>query len=366
MSSSTRLQSLDIFRGLTIAFMVLVNNPGSWNTVYAPLLHAKWDGCTPTDLVFPFFVFIVGVAIPFAFARRKASGASQHDLYLKIAKRVLLIFGIGVLLNLIPFFKWDSFRIPGVLQRIALCYGICAIVFLKANRNTIIGIGAGLLILYWLLMTVVPVPGHGSPTLEPETNLGAWFDRLILGGHLWGQSVTWDPEGLLGTIPASVTGLIGVLTGMWLREKKSPNETLKNLLIAGVALIIGGLIWGQFFPINKALWTSSYVLYTGGIAVIGLALCYWIIDVQGQQSWSKPFLWFGMNSLFIYALSSLFAKFMIYTKVGGESLLNIVYDNIFSSWLSPVNASLGYALFNVAVMLLVAFVLFRKKIFIKV
>ncbi|MEL6864741.1 MAG: DUF5009 domain-containing protein, partial [Bacteroidota bacterium] len=260
MDSSKRLLSLDIFRGMTIAFMILVNNPGDWSNVYSPLLHADWHGCTPTDLVFPFFLFIVGVSISLALGKRKQRGDAKGAIIQKILRRTLIIFGIGLFLNAFPFFEMGSLRIPGVLQRIALVYGACALIFLYTDWKQQVQLGFGLLILYWGMMTLLPVPGIGPANLEPETNLGAWLDNLIMPGHLWSQSKVWDPEGLLSTLPAISSGLAGVLTGTWLKSKRTHNSKLVGLFGIGALLIFAGLTWDLAFPINKKIWTSSYVL----------------------------------------------------------------------------------------------------------
>lgn len=366
-----RLESLDVFRGLTIAGMILVNNPGSWDAVYAPLLHADWHGCTPTDLVFPFFLFIVGVAIPLALIKRIERGDQSSAILKKILWRTLLIFGIGLFLSGFPYFKLSGIRIPGVLQRIALVYGACALIYMKTSWRSQAWIGVALLLLYWLLMTVIPVPGFGSPSLAPEYNLGAWLDRLILEGHLWQQSKVWDPEGLLSTLPAIVTGIIGMLTGTWVLEKRGEFEKLTGIFAIGSILVALGLTWDLAFPINKKLWTSSYVVYTAGIAMLSLGVVYWLVDVLGIRRWSVPFKMFGMNALILYAGSSLLAKtfgFINWTLPDGsvQTLGNRIYQNFFQPWWNDYNASLAYAIAFVLVFYLIAYVLYRRKIFIKV
>ncbi len=366
-----RLLSLDVFRGMTIAFMILVNNPGSWGNVYSPLLHADWNGCTPTDLVFPFFVFIVGVSIPFAFSKRLERGDAKGAIYKKIIKRVLIIFGIGLFLNAFPLFDFGTLRIPGVLQRIALAYGFTAVIFLNADWKMQTYIGIGLLLLYWALMTLVPVPDTGVASLAAETNLGAWIDRTLMPGHLWSQAKVWDPEGLLSTMPAVVTGMSGALTGLWLQTKNNDYKKLVGLLGFGAILILLGLGWDLLFPINKKIWTSSYVLYTSGIALTCLGLLYWVVDVLKYKSWIKPFMYFGMNALIIYTLSGILADTFNHIKWsdGADATMNIktwLHENLFLSWLSPKGASLGYAILNVLILLSVAWWMYVKKIFVKV
>ncbi|MDN5201298.1 heparan-alpha-glucosaminide N-acetyltransferase domain-containing protein [Fulvivirgaceae bacterium BMA10] len=371
MTQSKRLISLDVFRGATIAAMILVNNPGSWSTVYPPLLHAKWHGCTPTDLVFPFFLFIVGISISLAYTKRKESGEATNKLIQKIVWRSLKIFLLGLFLSGFPFFNFETIRIPGVLQRISVVFLICSLLFLKTNWRTQAILGAFLLVLYNFLMTVVPVPGIGQPNLNPETNLGAWLDNLLLSGHLWSQTKVWDPEGLLSTIPAIVTGITGLLTGkLFLDHDKSPQEKVIWMFVAGCFGIFLGMVWGIYFPINKALWTSSYVMYTSGIGLLIFALCYWFIDILDKRSWINPFVIYGSNAITVYVLSGVIAKSLYLikweTSDGIITLQGWTYNTLFLSWLPPYNASLGYAILNVLLLLGVAWILYRKRIFIKV
>ncbi|MCB0555455.1 MAG: DUF5009 domain-containing protein [Phaeodactylibacter sp.] len=431
-----RLLSLDIFRGMTIAFMILVNNPGSWSTVYAPLLHAEWHGATLTDWVFPFFLFIVGVAIPLSVGKRLEQGDAHSAILKKVGSRTLIIFSLGLFLAAYPKFgmadgapllklhyillgifllsvffrevlhqkQFDQplhlrlrrilgiaaliaaaamvvlgcfaydlshLRIPGVLQRIALVYGACSLLFLKLDWKGLIWTTAGVLILYWILMTLVPVPGGYPPNLEPETNLGAWLDRTLLGGHLWSQSKTWDPEGLLSTIPAIGTGLLGVLTGMWIKAERDVYKMLTALLAMGAILMAAGFIWHPIFPINKKIWTSSYVLYAGGIAMLILGIVYWLVDVRGYKAWAKPFVMYGANPLFAYVLSGLivrtFANIKWETPDGTQNAWSWMYQHWFVPvFTSPYNASLAFAIANVLVGLAAVWVLYRKRIYIKV
>ena len=373
-SSPGRLLSLDVFRGLTIAGMVLVNNAGNWNAVYPPLLHASWHGWTPTDLIFPFFVFIVGVAIPLAFEKRKAvanAGSSQRDLHLKIFRRTAVIFGLGLLLNAFPFTmeKLAHLRIPGVLQRIALCYFFAALIYLKAKVRTQVMITATLLILYWLAMKLIPAPGFAAGDLTMEGSLASWVDRLLLAGHTYRPF--YDPEGLLSTVPAVATALFGVLAGQWLMQKREPLDKIAGLFAAGALCVIAGYMWNWGFPINKALWTSSYVMFTGGLALQLLALCYWAIDLKGWQRWAKPFVVFGVNALALYVLSGLMMKILLLIpmpKLDGTagSMKDFLYERIFGSWMSPINASLAFALSYVFLWWLLMYLLYRRRIFIKV
>src|SRR6185369_12846169 len=288
-TDSNRLVSLDVFRGITIAGMVLVNNPGSWEHIYLPLEHATWHGWTPTDLVFPFFVFIIGVAIPLAFGNRLQRGGSTRDLYLKIIRRTLIIFAIGLLLNGLSFPPLAEYRIPGVLQRLAVCYFFASIVYLNTKFRTQIAIIIGLLIFYWALVKLVPAPGYAAGDLTKDGSLPSFVDRVVFGKHVWAQARVYDPEGLLSTIPSVVTALMGVLTGQWLRTEKSRYEKAAGMFVVGAVCVAIGWAWNAFFPINKALWTSSYVMFTGGLALQFLALCYWLIDIKGYRRWAKPF-----------------------------------------------------------------------------
>ena len=370
-TATGRLVSLDVFRGITIAGMVLVNNPGTWEHIHWPLEHAQWHGWTPTDLVFPFFLFIVGVAITLAFGSRVESGRSARDLYLKVVKRTLIIFAIGLFLNAFPYFGLSELRIPGVLQRIAVCYFFASIIFLNTKIRTQVAITIGLLLIYWLIVKLIPAPGFAAGDLTKEGSLPSFIDRVVFGKHVWAQAKVYDPEGLLSTIPALATTLIGVLTGHWLRSKKTAYEKVAGLFVAGAICIAVGWAWNSFFPINKALWTSSYVLFTGGLALQFLALCYWVIDINGYRRWAKPFEIFGVNAIALYVGAGLMAELLGVIKVTGPdgskvSLGSWIYENLFASWASPVNASLAFAIAFVLVWLGLMWILYRRKIFIKV
>ena len=365
-TDTNRLVSLDVFRGITIAGMVLVNNPGTWSHIYWPLQHASWHGWTPTDLVFPFFLFIVGVAITLAFGRRVESGGSTRDLYLKIIKRTLIIFAIGLFLNAFPHFGLSDLRIPGVLQRIAVCYFFASIIFLNTRVRTQVAITIGLLLFYWLLVKFVPAPGFAAGDLTKEGSLPSYVDRVVFGKHVWAQAKVYDPEGLLSTIPALATTLIGVLTGHWLRTEKSRMEKVAGMFVVGAVCIALGWAWNSFFPINKALWTSSYVLFTGGLALQFLALCYWLIDIKGYRRWAKPFEVFGLNAIALYVGAGLMADLFGTIRVGGVTLGSWIYTHLFASWAAPVNASLAFAICFVLVWLALMWILYRRKIFLRI
>jgi predicted acyltransferase len=368
---SERLLSLDVFRGITIAGMILVNNPGSWSAVYPPLLHAKWHGCTPTDLIFPFFLFIVGVAITYSLSKRKERGDDQKKLMLQIFKRSAILFALGLIMAGFPFFDLSSIRIPGVLQRIAVVYFISSIIFLKASFRTIIYLTTTFLVVYWGLMTLIPVPGVGYANLEPATNLAAWLDNLLLSGHLWSATKVWDPEGILSTLPAIGTTLLGILTGYLLRSDKDQTTKTVWMFVYGTLLMAAGYVWDGFFPMNKSIWTSSYVLYTGGLALNFLAICYWFIDVMGYKKWTIPFQVYGLNAITVFFLSGLLAKALYLIKLtnsAGEevTLKTLLFNTFFLSWLDPINASLLWALMYIAFWLGLMWILYAKKIFIKV
>ncbi|HEV2912993.1 MAG TPA: heparan-alpha-glucosaminide N-acetyltransferase domain-containing protein [Pyrinomonadaceae bacterium] len=364
-----RMTSLDVFRGITIAGMILVNNPGDWGAIYSPLEHAEWHGWTPTDLVFPFFLFIVGVSITLALARRAESGGSRRDLYIKIVRRTLIIFALGLILGGFPYYSPSTIRIPGVLQRIAICYFFAAIIFLNTRWRTQALIAAALLLLYWAVMKLIPVPGFGAGNLEMEGNLAAYVDRRLLGPHTW--KPLYDPEGILSTIPAIATTLCGVLTGHLLRSERTPIERVAAMFIAGLVGIVLGWVWNFWFPINKALWTSSYVLFTAGMALQLLAFCYWLIDLKNYRRWATPFLIFGTNALALYFMVELTARIISiieFPRADGSrvSLQGLIYENLFASWAQPVNASLMFAVCTVLVWLGVMTILYRRRIFIKV
>ena len=377
--SNQRLLSLDVFRGATVAAMILVNNPGDWGHIYAPLEHASWHGCTPTDLIFPFFLFIVGVSITYAMSSKKADPQAHGQTILKAAKRAAILFGLGLFLSLYPKIFTDpitalnNVRIPGVLQRIAVVFLISSIIFLKHTEKNIMRIAGGILILYWIIMTFIPVPGTGYPNLEKETNMGAWVDRSILTeAHLWKSAKTWDPEGILSTLPAIASGLIGVLVGAFLRRKNLEDSyKISWLFCTGLMLFIGGMVWGLQFPLNKSLWTSSFVLYTGGLATMILAFCYWVIDVNKYNGYTLPFVVYGKNAITVFFLSGLLPRTMNMVKVsnadGTESgLQSWLYNNFFSAHFSPINASLAWAIAQICFWFVILYLMYRKHIFIKV
>jgi predicted acyltransferase len=358
-----RIQSVDFLRGLTVAGMILVNDPGSWEYIYSPLKHAEWNGCTPTDLIFPFFLFIVGISITYAL---KSVKSNPQQAYGKLAKRTALLFLFGFFLNLFPEFDFSTVRILGVLQRISLVFLISAWCFLQLNKKQILWTGGAILVLYWVLMCFVPNPAFATGMLEPGKNIGAWIDSLLLPGHMWKFTETWDPEGVLSTLPAIATGLSGVLTGLWLQSQADTHRKLIELFVVGCYLILAGLIWSLQFPINKSLWTSSYVLYTSGIALLLLGLVYWRIDIQQNHRYTKPFLVFGSNAIAVYMLSEILADVVVTIHIQGKSLKEIIVNTISVDFIPKEFSSLLFALLWLGMIYIPALILYRKKIFLKV
>jgi predicted acyltransferase len=371
-AASNRLIFLDVFRGMTVAGMVLVNNPGSWAHIYWPLDHAEWSGWTPTDLIFPFFLFIVGVAIPLAFGKRIERGDSRRALFLKVFYRSAIIFLLGEFLAGFPYFHLSTIRIPGVLQRIAVCYFFASLIFLKTRPRTQAIIAVALLVVYWLLMTHVAAPGYYAGDLSKEGSLASYIDRRIFGPHIWKAGIVYDPEGLLSTMGALGTTLFGVLTGNYLRDKtRTPIERVAHMFLAGVSCVIVGWIWNAWFPINKSLWTSSYVFFTAGLALQFLALCYWLIDIKGYKRWTKPFVIFGVNAIVLFVGTGVIARLMGLIKFSRsdgtqQSLQGLIYNHAFASWLPPNKASLAFAISFILLWLFFMWLLYRKNIIIKV
>src|SRR5437868_1627171 len=378
--SAARMVSLDVFRGLTVAGMILVNNPGTWSAIYSPLEHAAWHGWTPTDLIFPFFLFIVGVSITLALSRRAEGGGSKRDLYLKIVRRAVLIYALGTFLAWFPFYNFtthaftsfSTVRLTGVLDRIAVCYFFAALIFLKTDWRKQAAIVAALLLAYWAILVLVPAPGFAAGDLSKQGSIASYVDRALLGEHIWkGGDKIYDPEGFLSTIGALATTLCGVLTGHFLRTRREPLEKVAAMFAAGAGCIIVGWAWNFWFPVNKSLWTSSYVLFTTGMALELLALCYWLIDIKGYKRWSVPFIIFGTNALAVFFLTGICAKLLTLIKLTGAdgkplALQTVILKNLFLSWASPVNASLSFALCFVLIWLGLMAILYKRGIFIKV
>jgi predicted acyltransferase len=378
-----RLESLDVFRGLTIAGMILVNDPGS-DASYWPLNHADelmtahpagwypgklWvdaNGWTPTDLIFPFFLFIVGASMVLSFAARRARGDSRQSLMKHAARRSALILLIGYAIRILPYVDFSHMRYPGVLQRIAIVYLFASVITLWTSTRGRILWTAGLLAGYYAVMCFVPVPGcDHAAWFTQHCSLAGFIDRKLMLGHLYRRD--FDPEGLLSTLPAIATTLLGTLAGEFLRGPASLQHKLRGLVLAGVAGIAAAYAWHPFFPISKPLWTSSYVLFTAGAACLLLALCWWLIDMRGWHAWARPFLWLGSNAIVAYALSTFIAKLGSIIKVSdGTTVQTWIYEHWFAPLAQPKNASLAFALGYVALWTVVAWALYRKKIFVKV
>jgi predicted acyltransferase len=363
-----RLIALDVMRGLTIALMIMVNTPGSWAYVYPPLLHAKWHGCTPTDLVFPFFLFIVGVSMWFSF-KKFERGITKKGLQ-KVLKRFLVIFLLGLFLNAYPKFNFENLRYLGVLQRIAIAYLIGAILCMQFDHKKIVYIIVTILGGYWALLYF----GGSEDVYSLATNFARQVDLAVFGeNHLYkGFGIPFDPEGLIASIPAVATVLLGYISGRIIEKSGSASKSIKNLVVFGSVMVIIGWFWGYIFPINKALWTSTYVLYTGGLAMIFLGILLWIIDVKAVKKWSNPFIHFGMNPLFIFVFSGLYVKTIIYLVNTTDASGNIVngykylYTDIFVPIGGNMNGSLMFAIAHIIFFWILVYVLYKRKIFIKI
>lgn len=340
--------------------MMLVNNAGNWKHVYAPLRHAEWHGWTFTDTVFPFFLWISGAALTFSLAKRRESGATRGPLVRHAVRRAAVIFLLGLMLNGFPFYELRTIRIPGVLQRIAVCYLASAVIFLFTSWRTQVGLTSGLLIVYWALMSFVPVPGGMAGVLDKEGNLAQYLDQRLLSGHLYAVTKTWDPEGILSTLPAISTMLFGVLTGHWIRSASGPMEKTVWLFVGGNFLMFLGVWWDNSFPINKNLWTSSYALLMAGMAAVVFASIYWFVDVLGWKKWARPLVIYGSNPIAVYVLAGIFARLEGFWK------LRDPIDRALNEIASPKNASLLHAVGYVLLMYVVAWGLARKGWFLRV
>jgi predicted acyltransferase len=418
-----RLLSLDVFRGFTILLMTIVNNPGSWSSVYPPLLHAEWHGCTLTDLVFPFFIFILGVAIPFAMPNK----TFDRDTFIKITVRSLRIFCLGLflfffkkielfdlegiplllirlaitilvawallgnfsskikmyltftvfLILIVLAYNTEMFRevrIPGVLQRIGIVYFFVSILYLKTKPINQIIVATLLLLGYWGLMTLVQVPGIGEPNFEKGTNLAAWVDSVLLPNHMYVETKTWDPEGVLSTLPAIASGIIGLLIGGLLNSNSTKIEITKKMIAYGVLMAILGFVWGYIFPINKSLWTSSYVLYTSGLAILCLSITYFIIEIGDLKKWTKLFLIWGVNPMIVFFFSGIIPRILSMIELQNpeiESEKINLQNYMYKFWIAPhfenpMNASLAGALVYVTIWSFILWIFYKNKLIFKV
>ena len=376
-----RLVSLDVFRGATIAAMILVNNPGTWAEIYTPLRHAAWHGWTITDLIFPFFLFIVGVSIVLAFTKAIAKGAEKPDLVRKTVFRSIIIFILGLLMMGYPYFTFDpsfgihsnlaEIRIMGVLQRIAICYMVASIIFLYLSPRAIVMAAGGLLLGYWAMMMLIPVPGYGAGMIdEPHTNLSAYIDQLIIPAQHLYLGGPYDPEGLFSTLPAIATTLLGVGAGLILMSNRDPVEKTARFMLWGFLLAAIGYVWDWGFPINKPIWTSSYAIFTAGLAMQGFGICYWLIDCKGYQRFTRPFVVYGVNALIVFFVSGLLARTLnlitVETAEGVTTLQRFIFTNVFLPLGSELNASLFYAVTWIVFWYFVLSYMYKKNIIVKV
>lgn len=359
---SKRLLALDIFRGFTIIAMIIVNYPGNWDHVFPPLLHKSWHGITPTDLIFPFFLFIVGVSIFYAYSTKISEGVSKTSLYKKIVFRSFKIFALGIFLNLYPSFDFTELRIAGVLQRIAIVFLLCSILFLNSSWKLQMIKFIAILIFYCVVMMLLPTPGYDKAMLEPGINMAAWLDTKFLPGAMWEGS--WDPEGILSTLSACSTTIYGMLVGRFINFNLTLEKILQ-MIIYGFGLCVIGVLWHYYFPINKPIWSSSYVLVTSGLATIVLGICLYYYDCKKNRNWSYPFTVFGTNAIAAYTLAGILAIFFYDINIGDKSLNNHFFNGLTSINFKPEIASLLYAIFYVNVIFVLVNILYKKKIFIK-
>lgn len=419
-----RLTSLDVFRGFTVMMMTIVNNPGDWGAIYPPLEHAKWNGCTPTDLVFPFFIFIMGAAIPFAMPNKIYDQTTFNKIIVRSVRifclglflnyfsqitffglegialliaRLLVTFGVAyallgnfspkvktilafltlALLLILAFSKIEAYqevRIPGVLQRIGIVYFFTALLYLKTNLKTQIFVAFAILLIYWGLMTLVPIPGIGASNLNEATNLASYIDSVFLKNHMWIHTKTWDPEGILSTLPAIASGILGMLIGQLLNKSLRKTEILKQMITIGLILVVLGLLWNLVFPLNKSLWSSSYVLYTAGLATLSLSALYYIIDIADYKKWTKFFLIWGVNPMIVFFFSGIIPRALAMITVAnpeitGEQLgvQSYFYNyGITPLFQNPMDASLAFAIIYVIIWSIILWILDRKKLIFKV
>ncbi|MGB7415294.1 MAG: DUF5009 domain-containing protein [Thermosynechococcaceae cyanobacterium] len=378
-SKSSRLRSLDVFRGIAIAGMLLVNKAGLPDEVYPWLAHADWNGCTFADLVFPFFLFVVGVAMAFSLAKYTADHQPTKAVYWRILRRGLVLFALGLVLNGFWDYDFSTIRIMGVLQRISLAYIATALITLKLPRKVQWGVAAFLLIGYWIALAAIPVPEYGAGELTRVGNFGAYADRLVIPSvHLYAGDQfenMGDPEGLFSTLPAIATTLLGYFTGAWLRAtavikgvRTSGQST--TMALFGLSSLVVGQLWSIGFPINKKLWSSSYVLFTAGVALLLLAACFELIEVRGKQKWGRPFEVLGLNSIFVFVASVLVIKLLFKTNIGSgdeaPSTYTWLYENVFLSWSEPATAGFLFAFGTLLFWWLVAYGLHWRRWYITV
>ena len=358
-----RLISLDALRGFTIAVMIVVNYPGSEDFVFFTLRHTVWNGLSFTDQVAPFFLFIVGVSIAFAYSRRLQDGTPKPALYKKIFLRSLKIYAVGMFLNLMPHFDFHTIRWTGTLQRIAVVFLICSLIYLHTNWKQQAWIAATLLVTYWLALVCIPTPGIGKVMLEPGVNIVAWLDSQYLPGRMWRGN--WDPESLLTNVTSVVSGLTGMLAGALLLSNRPSSEKANILMTAGVFAAIAGYFWGLTFPVNENLWTSSFVLVTAGFAALLFGTLYFLVDIKGHTRGTRPGIIFGANAIAVYFLADVWALVFYEWKIGSTTLNEHWVRALTNAGSSPELASLLYALLFTGINFIPAWWLYKKKIFIR-
>jgi predicted acyltransferase len=359
-----RYLAVDVMRGLTLIAMIIVNDPGSWDHVFPPLLHAEWNGLTPTDYVYPFFLFIIGVSIALAYQPKLAQENAKNKLVYKIITRTLKIFALGIFLWLFPSFDFTEIRWAGVLQRIALVFLPCALLFLYTDKTFQIRLAAIILVFYWILMAYIPVPGIGAPDLSvPEKNWAHYLDSLLLPGIMWQK--TWDPEGILSTLPAIVTGILGLIAGHIILHQREIKQKLLSLFFMGFILIALGDLWQWFFPINKNIWSSSYTCLMGGFATLTLAALIYLIDFKEKNKWIYPATVFGTNAITAYVLSGTLTVIFYNDALIANGLNGQFMKFGTNIGLAPSFSSFLYALFYVIVIFIPLYFLHKKKIFVK-
>jgi predicted acyltransferase len=384
---TNRLVSLDVFRGMVIAGMILVTDPGTYSYVYSPLRHAEWMGATATDMIFPAFLFMAGLSICFSFASQIKRGASHTMLVQRLLRRSLLLFILGLVLNGFPDYHLGTLRIPGILQRIAICYLCSGALYLIAtspgeqveeariSKRVLLmaGVAFGLLALYWALLKLVPVPGIGAGHLDTFGSLPAYIDRRIFGiNHLWiwgltpGKGVTYDPEGLLSTLPAMFSTLAGIVAGGWMRSGRAAGTKALGLALAGCALAVSGLLLSPLLPLNKRIWTSTFALLSTGVSAAVFAALYAVVDLGGYRRGLLPAKILGTNAILAFTLSTIITSLFDRIHLQGLTMHEWIYQNLFANWLSPYPSSLAYAIVIVFLNIILLYPLYQKRLFVRI
>lgn len=362
-----RLASVDFLRGLAIAGMIVVNNPGDRQHVYPLLRHAVWNGCTVADFIFPTFLFLVGVCVALAVDRDKVRAGEADRFWAKVVKRAAILFALGLLENVYLHLHLENLRIPGVLQRIAVVYLATVWLHVRLGNRGVVTTVVTILVGYWLLLVFVPVPGLGRPSLGRDANLEGWLDQLLLHNHIWKYGTTWDPEGVLSTVSAVTLGGIGLLAGRWLRANGRGTGRVFGL---GLAMLVSGLVWNSWFPMNKSLCTSSFVVFVAGGGVMLLAGGHWLLDRRASSVWARPFVILGINPLTVYVVASAVASTLRHIKLadglGGKiTLQTFLYRALFAGWPQDALASLAWAVLFLLLLFPLAWILYARRIAIR-